>query len=633
MSDAIKHECGIALLRLKQPLHYYTEKYGTSFYGLNKMYLLMEKQHNRGQDGAGLANIKLDVSPGKKYISRIRSNDPQAIREVFSKVMSRFTELEKHSPEKLKDPYFLKDNYAFTGEVFLGHLRYGTFGGSGIENCHPFLRQNNWMTRNLVVAGNFNLTNVDELFGLLVALGQHPKEVADTVTVMEKIGHFLDEENQELFDYYKKQGYNNLQITERISKHLDVQRVLARATRDFDGGYAMAGLIGHGDAFVLRDPNGIRPAFWYEDSEIVVVASERPAIQTAFNIPVDQINELTPGHALIIKKDATTAVKKVREQLEQKSCSFERIYFSRGSDSDIYRERQKLGTNVVPAILKLINYDLDHTVFSFIPNTAETAFYGMIKALEDHLNDVKVEAISKLGKNAGIEDIEAIIRKRARIEKIALKDVKLRTFITQDSARDDMVAHVYDTTYGAVERDKDSLVVIDDSIVRGTTLKKSIIKMLDRLGPKRIIIVSSAPQIRYPDCYGIDMARMGDFIAFQAAVKLLEERGKKNVLDVVYKKCVDQKDAPKETVRNYVKEIYEPFTAEEISAKIAQLVTPEGCKSKVEIIFQSIEGLHDACPNHTGDWYFTGNYPTPGGNKVVNKAFMNYMEGNKARAY
>jgi len=595
----------------------------------------MEKEHNRGQDGAGLANVKLDVAPGKKYISRIRSNDQQAIRDVFSKVMNRFSDLEKHHPEKLKDPYFLKDNYAFTGEVFLGHLRYGTFGGDGIENCHPFLRQNNWMTRNLVLAGNFNMTNVDELFAKLIELGQHPKEMADTVTVMEKIGHFLDEENQELFEYYKKQGYNNQQITERIAKHLDVQRVLARSTRDFDGGYAMTGMFGHGDAFVLRDPNGIRPAYWYEDDEVCVVASERPPIQTTFNVPLEKINELEPGCAYIIKKDGSTAVKKISEPKEKKSCSFERIYFSRGNDSDIYKERQKLGQNVVPAILKSVNFDLENTVFSFIPNTAETAFYGMIKAIEDFLNDKKIEEVAALSAAGKIthEQLELIIRKRARIEKIAIKDVKLRTFITQDKARNEMVAHVYDVTHGAVRRGVDNLVVIDDSIVRGTTLKRSIIKMLDRLGPKKILVISSAPQIRYPDCYGIDMARLGDFIAFQATVKLLEERGMKSLMDVVYKKCMDQKDAPKEHVRNYVKEIYEPFTAEEISKKIAQLVTPEGIGSKVEIIFQTIEGLHDACPNHTGDWYFTGNYPTPGGNKVVNRAFINFMEGKTGRAY
>lgn len=635
MSDAIKHECGIALLRLKQPLHYYTEKYGTAFYGLNKMYLLMEKEHNRGQDGAGLANIKLDVEPGKKYISRIRSNDPNAIRDVFSRVMNRFAELEKFDPEKLLDSQYLKDNFAFTGEVFLGHLRYGTFGGHGIENCHPFLRQNNWMTRNLVLAGNFNMTNVDELFGLLVDLGQHPKEKADTVTVMEKIGHFLDEENQKLFDIYNKQGYSNRQITERIARHLDVQSVLVRSTRDFDGGYAMAGMFGHGDAFVLRDPHGIRPAYWYEDDEICVVASERPPIQTAFNVPAEKIQELLPGHAYIIKKDGSSAVKKIREPQEKFSCSFERIYFSRGSDSDIYLERQELGRAVVPQIMRRINHDLENTVFSFIPNTAETAFYGMIKELEDVLNTAKSNEIQALVQSGHFSaaTLDAIIRRRARIDKIALKDVKLRTFITQDSARDDMVAHVYDITYGTIREGLDNLVVIDDSIVRGTTLKKSIIKMLDRLSPKRIVIVSSAPQIRYPDCYGIDMSRMGEFVAFQAAVSLLEERGKSDLLRTVYKKCKDQEQAPKETVRNYVREVYEPFTAEEISARIAQLVTPENTKAQVDVIFQSIEGLHSAIPRHRGDWYFTGNYPTPGGNKVVNKAFVNYMEGKSGRSY
>ena len=633
MSDAIKHECGIALLRLKKPLQYYSEKYGTPFYGLNKMYLLMEKEHNRGQDGAGLANIKLFPQPGKRYISRIRSNDSQPIKDLFSKVMSRFVELEKHDPEKLKDTQFLKDNYAFTGELFLGHLRYGTFGGNSVENCHPFLRQNNWMTKNVVVAGNFNLTNVDELFGLLVELGQHPKEKADTVTVMEKIGHFLDEENQLLFDQYKTLGYNNQQISELIAQHIDVQRVLTRASREFDGGYAMCGLFGHGDAFVLRDPNGIRPAYWYEDDEVCVVASERPPIQTAFNVPIEKINELEPGHAYVIKRDGKSAVKKVREPQEKLSCTFERIYFSRGNDQDIYQERQSLGRNVVPAILKAINFDLDNTVFSFIPNTAETAFYGMIKALEDNLNDRKIEQLSQLGANWTKEKVETIIRQRARIEKIAIKDAKLRTFITQDSARDEMVAHVYDVTHGTVKRGVDTLVVIDDSIVRGTTLKKSIIKMLDRLGPKKIMIVSSAPQIRYPDCYGIDMAILGNFIAFQAAVILLEKRGLRNILDVVYKKCKDQEHAPKEHVKNYVKEVYEPFTAEEISAQIAELVTPSDISAKVEVIYQTIEGLHDACPNDHGDWYFTGNYPTPGGNMVVNKAFINYMEGNNKRAY
>jgi amidophosphoribosyltransferase len=630
MSDAIKHECGIALLRLKQPLQHYTEKYGTPFYGLNKMYLLMAKEHNRGQDGAGLANIKLDPEPGKKYISRIRSNDSQAIKDLFAKATVRFQDV---PVDKLKNAEYLKANYAFTGELFLGHLRYGTFGGNSIENCHPFLRQNNWMTRNLVVAGNFNLTNVDELFSLLVELGQHPKEKADTVTVMEKIGHFVDEENQLLFEQYKKQGYNNRQITALISKHLDLQRVLARATRDFDGGYIVCGLLGHGDAFVMRDPNGIRPAYWYEDDEVCVVASERPPIQAAFNVPVEKIIELEPGHAYIIKKDGRSAIKKIRQPEEKKSCSFERIYFSRGNDEAIYRERQLLGRNVVSQIMQAVNQDLDNTVFSFIPNTAETAFYGMMKALEDVQNERKVSQLLALGNNATEDKINAIIQKRARIEKIAIKDVKLRTFITQDSARDELVAHVYDVTHGTLQPNKDTLVVIDDSIVRGTTLKRSIIKMLDRLRPKKIIVVSSAPQIRYPDCYGIDMAKLGDFIAFQAAVKLLEERGMIGLLDTTYRKCKDQEHAPKETVRNYVKELYAPFTAQEISDKIAELVTPEGVSAKVQLIFQTIEGLHAACPDHLGDWYFTGNYPTPGGNKVVNKSFIYYMEGRNDRAY
>ncbi len=593
----------------------------------------MQKQHHRGQDGAGLANIKLDVDPGKKYISRIRSNDSQPIRDVFSKVMSRFSDLEKHAPEKLKDVAFLKEHYAFTGELFLGHLRYGTFGGNSIENCHPFLRQNNWMTRNLVLAGNFNLTNVDELFGLLVELGQHPKEKADTVTAMEKIGHFLDEENQVLFERFKSQGYNNQQISGLIAKQLDVQRVLSRASREWDGGYAMAGMFGHGDAFVVRDPNGIRPAFYFEDEEVVVVASERTPIQSAFLIEANLIQEIPAGFGLIIKKDGQTALKEIREPKTPAPCSFERIYFSKGNDQEIYQERQKLGRNVVPAILKSIDHRIDQTVFSFIPNTAETAFYGMIKELEDAMNRKKIEQLTALGPHISQQQIEEIILTRTRIEKIALKDVKLRTFITQDSARDEMVSSVYDITYGAVIPQQDHLVVIDDSIVRGTTLKKSVLKILDRLSPKTIIIVSSAPQIRYPDCYGIDMAKLGDFIAFQACVALHKEHGTMHVLDVVYKKCKDQLSMPKEQVKNYVKEVYEPFTAEEISDKIASLLTPVDLKANVKIIFQTIEGLHDACPRHNGDWYFTGNYPTPGGNKVVNQAFINYMEGRNQRAY
>ncbi len=634
MSDQLKHECGIALLRLKKPLQYYAEKYGTAFYGLNKMYLLMEKQHNRGQDGAGIANIKIDMPPGKRYISRVRSNDPQPIRDLFSKVMTRFEELERSRPDKLSDTQYLKDNYAFTGELFLGHLRYGTYGGNSIENCHPFLRENNWMTRNLVVAGNFNLTNVDELFQLLIDLGQHPKQKADTVTVMEKIGHFLDEENQLQFDRFKQEGHDNKKITELISENLDVQRMLIRATRDFDGGFAIAGLIGHGDAFVLRDPSGIRPAYWFENEEVAIVASERPPIQAAFNAPLGDIHELQPGHAFIIKKNGNSFVKPIIEPLEKKSCTFERIYFSRGNDESIYAERQALGKNVVPQILEAVNYDLENTVFSFIPNTAEIAFYGMMKALEDHLNDVKIREIQALGNNASADAIEKIIRKRARLEKIAIKDVKLRTFITQDSARDEMVAHVYDTTHGAVKRSIDTLVVIDDSIVRGTTLKRSIIKMLDRLGPKKIIIVSSAPQIRYPDCYGIDMAKMGDFIAFQAAIALHKEHGSHDTItNQVLRECQAMETLPKAEQLNCVRSIYAAFSAEKISEKIAQLVTPAGTQAEVEVIFQTIEGLHRACPDHTGDWYFTGNYPTAGGHRVVNRAFVNYMEGRNERAY
>jgi amidophosphoribosyltransferase len=633
MSDAIKHECGIALLRLKQPLSYYREKYGTSFYGLNKMYLLMEKQHNRGQDGAGLANIKLDVEPGQRYISRVRSNSNMPIQDVFAQANGRFKELEEKSPELLKDVDYLKKNYGFTGELFLGHLRYGTFGKNSIESIHPFLRQNNWMTRNLVVAGNFNLTNVDELFGQLVELGQHPKEKTDTVTVMEKIGHFLDEENERLFRIYKDQGYSNQQITHLIGKNMDVAQILRRSADKWDGGYAMAGLIGHGDAFVLRDPSGIRPAYWYEDDEVVVVASERPVIQTAFNVPMEEVVELTPGHALIIRKDNRVSVEKVREAKEIKACSFERIYFSRGSDADIYKERKELGRLVVPRILDAVDHDLKNSVFSFIPNTAETAFLGMVKGLEDYLNQWKFDRLKEGATHLSDEELLNLINIRPRVEKIAIKDAKLRTFITQDDARDDMVAHVYDITYGTVNRGTDNLVVIDDSIVRGTTLKKSILKILDRLGPKRIVVVSSAPQIRYPDCYGIDMAKMGDFIAFQAAVSLLKKEGKSDVLDMVYRKCKEQEALPKEQVKNYVKEVYASFSDEEISDEIAVLLRPAEIHAEVRIIFQPVNNLHSACPNNLGDWYFTGDYPTPGGNKVVNRAFINYMEGINERAY
>ena len=633
MSDAIKHECGIALLRLKKPLQFYLDKYGTAFYGVNKMHLLMEKQHNRGQDGAGIANIKFDMEPGQRYISRTRSIAKSPIQDIFDQINGRFQQIQNENPENLKNIDYLKKHVGFTGELFLGHLRYGTFGRNSIESCHPFLRQNNWITRNLVIAGNFNLTNVDELFDVLVNVGQHPKEKSDTVTVLEKIGHFLDAENDELFQQYKKLGFDNLEVYNRISENLNLIKILQKASEDWDGGYAMAGLLGHGDAFVLRDPSGIRPAYWYEDDEICIVASERPVIQTAFNLKVENIKELKPGYALIIKKNGTVTEELINKPLPPKKCSFERIYFSRGSDSSIYNERKALGRLIVDMVLKAIDNDFDNSVFSFIPNTAEVSFYGLIKGLEEFLNEEKIKQIIALGDKPSSEDVSKIIKQRARIEKIAIKDAKLRTFITQDDSRDDLVAHVYDITYGSVRPLKDNLIIIDDSIVRGTTLKQSILRILDRLEPKKIVVVSSAPQIRYPDCYGIDMAKMGDFIAFEAAIQLLVDTKRENIIQDVYKQCLSQVNLPKEQVRNYVKEIYAPFTDEEISVKIAQLLTPISMKSKVEIIYQSVENLHIACPDNLGDWYFTGDYPTPGGNKVVNKAFINWMEKRNERAY
>ena len=633
MSDAIKHECGIALLRLKKPLQFYLDKYGTAFYGVNKMHLLMEKQHNRGQDGAGIANIKFDMEPGQRYISRTRSIAKSPIQDIFDQINGRFQQIQNENPENLKNIDYLKKHVGFTGELFLGHLRYGTFGRNSIESCHPFLRQNNWITRNLVIAGNFNLTNVDELFDVLVNVGQHPKEKSDTVTVLEKIGHFLDAENDELFQQYKKLGFDNLEVYNRISENLNLVKILQKASEDWDGGYAMAGLLGHGDAFVLRDPSGIRPAYWYEDDEICIVASERPVIQTEFNLKVENIKELKPGYALIIKKNGNVTEELINKPLPPKKCSFERIYFSRGSDSSIYNERKALGRLIVDKVLKVIDYDFDNSVFSFIPNTAEVSFYGLIKGLEEFLNEEKIKQIIALGDKPSSEDVSKIIKQRARIEKIAIKDAKLRTFITQDDSRDDLVAHVYDITYGSVRPLKDNLIIIDDSIVRGTTLKQSILRILDRLEPKKIVVVSSAPQIRYPDCYGIDMAKMGDFIAFEAAIQLLVDTKSENIIQDVYKKCLSQVNLPKEQVRNYVKEIYAPFTDEEISVKIAQLLTPISMKSKVEIIYQSVENLHIACPDNLGDWYFTGDYPTPGGNKVVNKAFINWMEKRNERAY
>lgn len=626
MSDSIKHECGIALLRLKKPLDFYLDKYGSSFYGLNKMYLMMEKQRNRGQDGAGLANIKFDMAPGERYISRHRSISQKPIQDIFAKINSRFQEIEEENPEKLKDVNYLKQNAGFTGELFLGHLKYGIDKKHSIEHCQPFLRQNNWMTRNLVLAGNFSLTNVDELFEVLYNLGQYPKEKSDVVTVLEKIGHFIEVENEDKFRLFKNQGYNNKEITAKIAENLDIVTILKRASGDWDGGYTMAGLLGHGDAFVMRDPAGIRPAYWYEDDEICVVTSERPVIQTAFNLKKDDIQELTPGHALIIKKSGKVTSVEIKPPVKKKSCSFERIYFSRGNDYDIYNERKKLGQLLVPQIIKAIDNDLDNAVFSFIPNTAEMSFFGMMKGLEDYLNIEKHDAISALGGDMNAENLRQILNRKVRFEKIAIKDIKLRTFITNDDARDDMVAHVYDITYGTVQRDKDHLVVIDDSIVRGTTLKQSVLRILDRLDPKKIVVVSSAPQVRYPDYYGIQMKRMDEFIAFEAAIELLKETGRSFIIDEVYKKCKEQINFPKEQIKNYIKEIYAPFTSEEVSHKITQLLTPIDCKSDIEIIYQTIENLHIACPDTLGDWYFTGNYPTPGGNKLVNKAFIEYFE-------
>lgn len=633
MSDAIKHECGIALIRLLKPLDFYIKKYGTSLYGINNLYLLMEKQSNRGQDGAGVATIKFDVKPGTRYISRTRALGSSAIKEIFEKINLKFEDIYLKKPEKLKDVPWLKENLPYTGELLLGHLRYGTFGNNSLEYCHPFLRQNNWMTRNLVVAGNFNLTNTDELFDELVKLGQHPKEKADTVTVMEKIGHFLDEENERLFRKFHKEGHTHEEITSLIGKHLDVQRILRGASKRWDGGYAMAGLFGHGDAFVLRDPNGIRPVYYYANDEVVVVTSERPPIQTAFNVPFEDIKELTPGHALVIKKDGRFGEYEVTPQRKRTACSFERIYFSRGRDAEIYRERQKLGYQLCSSVLKAVDYDIKNTVFSYIPSTAEVAFSGLVEGLDEYMDGIKKEKILNLGDNMNDKELTDILSLHPRVHKVAIKDAKLRTFIASDSKRGDMISHVYDTTYGVIKKGVDNLVVIDDSIVRGTTLKNSILKILDRLGPKKIVVVSSAPQIRYPDCYGIDMAKLGDFIAFQAAIQLLKDNFKENLLDDLYIKAQAQAFLPKEEITNVVAEIYAQFTTEQISKKIAELVRPKNINAEVEIIYQTIEGLHKACPKNTGDWYFSGNYPTPGGNKVVNKSFMNYMEGKNVRAY
>ena len=632
MSDAIKHECGIALVRLKKPLQFYKDKYGSTFYGINKMYLLMEKQHNRGQDGAGFASVKFNVSPGTRYISRVRSNKAQPIQDIFAQINERLNGVLEKNQDKLNDVAWQENNLPYLGNLFLGHVRYGTFGKNSIESVHPFLRQSNWKHQNLIVAGNFNMTNSRQLLEELVELGQHPKEFTDTVTVLEKIGHFLEEEVSKLYKEAKEKGFNKKDASPYIEENLDLQNVLKRSSKNWDGGYAMAGLVGHGDAFVLRDPNGIRPTYYYEDDEVVVVASERPVIQTVFNVSIEDVKELKRGHAIIIKRDGVTSIKKVLESREKKSCSFERIYFSRGSDSSIYEERKNLGKFVFPQILKSINNDISNSVFSYIPNTAETSFYGMTEAAEDFLNDQKTAKILSGGKSLSAKRVTEILSERPRFEKIAIKDAKLRTFIADDSSRDDLVAHVYDVTYGVV-KPTDNLVIIDDSIVRGTTLKKSIIKILDRLSPKKIVVVSSAPQIRYPDCYGIDMARIEDFIAFKAALELLKETNQYHIVDEVYKKAIDQREKEDAEIVNYVKEIYNPFTSEQVSKKIAQMLKTNDINADVEVIYQSVDNLHKACPDNLGDWYFTGDYPTNGGHRVVNEAFINFYEGNKKRAY
>jgi amidophosphoribosyltransferase len=632
MSDALKHECGIAMIRLLKPLEFYKEKYGSAFYGVNKMYLMMEKQHNRGQDGAGFASIKLNTKPGERYISRVRSIQQQPIQDIFAQINQRINKELTENPEYADDVELQKRHIPYIGEVLLGHVRYGTFGKNSVESVHPFLRQNNWMHRNLIMAGNFNMTNVKELFKNLVELGQHPKEYTDTITIMEKIGHFLDDAVSKIYKEVKQEGYSKMEASPLIAERLNVAKILKRAAKNWDGGYVMAGLIGHGDSFVLRDPAGIRPAYYYKDDEVVVIASERPVVQTVFNVEYKDVKELTPGHAIITKKSGEIKIKKILEPLERKACSFERIYFSRGSDAEIYQERKMLGRLLMPKVLEAINKDTKNTVFSYIPNTAETSFFGMVETVEDFLNEKKTKAILKGDYKLSAEKVTQILSERPRIEKIAIKDAKLRTFITEDSSRDDLVAHVYDITYGVI-KPTDNLVIIDDSIVRGTTLKKSIIKMLDRLHPKKIVVVSSAPQIRYPDCYGIDMANLEGLVAFRAALELLKDINQYHIIEEIYQRCKAQEDLEDVDVQNFVKEVYAPFTDEQISDKIAVLLSDEGVKAEVKIIFQSVENLHKACPKHSGDWYFTGNYPTVGGNRVVNRAFINFYEGNKQRAY
>ena len=633
MSDNIKHECGIAMIRLRKPLEYYIDKYGTWNYGLQKMYLMMEKQHNRGQDGAGIAGIKMDAGAGARYIFRQRSIKANPIRDIFEMIYEDIGKLQRSNPEDFKSPSYIRQRVPFACDIYLGHLRYGTFGNYNIDYVHPVSRENNWRSRNLVMAGNFNLTNVGEVFTSLVELGQTPVAFSDTVTILENVGHRLDEENEKLFRQFKDKGYSKREISPLIERDLDVAGILRKASRNWDGGYTMAGMVGHGDAFVMRDPSGIRPAFYYVNDEVVVVASERPVIQTTFNVRTDEVIELPPAHAIIIKTSGDTRIEQISEPKELKKCSFERIYFSRGTDKNIYRERKKLGELLTAPVLKAVDFDLDHTVFSYIPNTAESAFYGLIKGVEDHLNHVKMQRILDGNGKLSVAELEKIIFERPRVEKIAVKDAKLRTFITEDKERDDLVGHVYDVTYGVIKRGVDNLVVIDDSIVRGTTLKKSIIRILDRLDPKKIVVVSSSPQIRYPDCYGIDMAKLGDFIAFRAAIGLLNDNGRDSLIDEVYRKALEELKKPVSDMKNMVQEIYRPFTATDISDKISSMLKTEDIRTEVTLVFQSIEGLHEACPGHLGDWYFTGDYPTPGGNKVVNQSFVNFIEGRNQRAY
>jgi amidophosphoribosyltransferase len=632
MSDAIKHECGIAHIRLLKPLEYYKKKYGTAFYGINKMYLIMEKQHNRGQDGAGFASIKLNMDPGQRYISRVRSVAQQPIQDIFAQINGRINKVLEENPQLKDDVSNQKQMTPYLGEVMLGHVRYGTFGNNSVESVHPFLRQNNWMHRNLILAGNFNMTNVSQLFSNLVELGQHPKDYTDTITIMEKIGHFLDDAVAKLYKKLKKEGYSKVECSSIIAERLNIKKILKKAAKNWDGGYAMAGMIGHGDSFVLRDPAGIRPAYYYKDDEVVVVASERPVIQTVFNVDYGSVCELPPGSAIITKKSGEVSIDQILEPVERKACSFERIYFSRGSDAEIYRERKLLGKLLVPEVLKLVDHDIENTVFSFIPNTAETSFLGMIETVDAYLNKRKTIEILKGKRSLSSEKVTQVLSVHTRVEKIAIKDVKLRTFITEDSTRDDLVAHVYDITYGVINPE-DNLVIIDDSIVRGTTLKNSILKMLDRLSPKKIVVVSSAPQIRYPDCYGIDMANLEDLVAFRAALSLLKDAGKHELIEKIYAKCKAQEKYEDSEIENFVKEIYAPFSATQISEKIANLLSADEITAEVKIIYQTIENLHHACPKNLGDWYFTGNYPTYGGNRVVNQAFINFYEGRRKRAY